>query len=108
MELTMKSYWRVLFVALAYLAYAGQAQCEEFATEGPSHPATSVWPTEGQRSFGYASQPPAGEFQRVSGEADPDAATGGGPTLAPVQVGKVDLNACEDCCSPVWAHRSGM
>jgi hypothetical protein len=96
----MKCYWRVLFVALAYLAYAGQAHCQEF-TPSP------VWPTAGQFGFGYAAEPRPGEFQLVSGHEAPDAVTGGGPAQAPDQVGQVDLNACNEC-TPVWAHRSGV
>ena len=82
-ELTMQCYWRVLFVALSYLAYAGEAHCDEFA-QG------------------------SGEFQLVSGEADFGGFFADGPAQAPIQVGKVDLNACEVSCSPVWAHRSGI
>ncbi len=102
----MKCYWRGLFVALAHLAYAGQAHCEEFANEFLSRPAAAVWPTAGQLSFGYDSQPRPGEFQLVSGEAGLDPVTG--VAQAPGQVGNVDLNAYEECCSPVWAHRSGI
>lgn len=83
----MKCFWRALFVGLSYLACAGQARCENLAQALPaSYPGISAW------------QP--GEFQLVNGEAEI------GPTQAPVQVGKVDLNACDD--SPVWAHRSGV
>jgi hypothetical protein len=101
----MKSYWRVLFVAMTCLAYAGQARCEEFATAGLSYPA---WP-EGQLSFGYAAQPQPrpGEFQLVTGEVGLQAITGDGPALEADQIGDVELNACY-YCPPVWAHRSGM
>lgn len=101
----MKCYWRVLFVAFAFLAYAGQAQCEEFVTAGLSQSAAAVWPTDGQFSFGYDALPRPGELQLVSGEVNLHSVTGSGPAE---QVGNVDLNACDDCCSPVWAHRSGI
>jgi hypothetical protein len=104
MERIMKCYWRLLFVALAYLAYAGQAHCEELATAGQLRPA-AVWPMDGQFSFGYDALPLAGEFQRVSGEAALDAE---GQALAPDQAGNINLIGCEDCCPPVWAHRSGI
>jgi hypothetical protein len=108
MEITMKCYWRLLFVAMTCLAYTGRAQCEGFATEGPSYPAASVWPTEGQLSFGSPAQPRPGEFQLVNGQAELGTVTGHGPAVAPVQVGNVDLNAFEYHHSPVWAHRSGI
>ena len=95
-ELTMKCYWRVLFVGLIYLAYAGQARGEEFAQAQPAqYQGASAWQT---------AQP--GQYRLVNGEANLDAPEGG-PLQSPVQVGKVDLNACDDC-SPVWAHRSGV
>src|SRR5882757_6747205 len=92
----MKCYWRVLFVGLIYLAYAGQAHCEEFAQAQPEqYQGASAWQT---------AQP--SQYRLVNGEANLDAPEGG-PLQSPVQVGKVDLNACDDC-SPVWAHRSGV
>ncbi|WP_425613475.1 Lpg1974 family pore-forming outer membrane protein [Anatilimnocola sp. NA78] len=106
MEPTMKCYWRVLFVAFAYLAYAGQAHCAELALEGPSYAAASGWP-DGQLSFGYEALPRPGEFLLVSGEADLGTVTGSGLAPAPDQVSQVDLSDYEDC-SPVWAHRSGI
>jgi hypothetical protein len=104
----MKCYFRVLFVALAYLAYAGQAHCEEFATEGLWRPAAAAGPTEGQLSIEYDSQPRPGDFQLVTAEADLDAVTRGGRTSSSDQLGKINLIACEDSCPPLWAHRSGV
>jgi hypothetical protein len=100
----MKCFWRVFFVAMIYLAYAGQAHCQEYATAGP--PAAPLWPIHGQH-LGYVGQPLPGEFQLVSGQEELEPVTAGGPAPAPSQVGTFDLNACNDC-PPVWAHRSGI
>ena len=106
----MKCFWRGLFVALVYLAYAGTARCEEFAQAGQAAFAgNSVWQTEQPRRLDVAAEPIPGEFQLVSGETDISAdGPVQSPANAPIQVGKIDLNECEDCCSPVWAHRSGI
>jgi len=108
-ELIMKCFWRGLFVALVYLAYAGTARCEEFAQAGPAaFTGESAWQTEQPRRLA-AAEPFPGEFQLVSGETEVSAdAPVQSPLDAPIQVGKVDLNACDECCSPVWAHRSGI
>jgi hypothetical protein len=91
----MKCYWRVLFVALAYVASAGRAHCDEFTGEVPVRTSTAIW-TEQELGFGRDSQPLAGEFQRVSGEA-------------PEQASNIQLIGCEDDdCPPIWAHRSGV
>ncbi|MFN0021053.1 MAG: Lpg1974 family pore-forming outer membrane protein [Pirellulaceae bacterium] len=106
----MKCFWRGLFVSLVYLAYAGTARCEEFAQAGPAALAgDAAWQTEQPRRLAAAAEPFRGEFQLVSGETEVSAdAPVQSPLDAPIQVGKVDLNACEECCSPVWAHRSGI
>src|SRR6185369_656636 len=66
-ELTMKCYWRVLFVGLIYLAYAGQARCEEFAQAQPAqYQGASAWQT---------AQP--SQYRLVNGEANLDAPEGG-------------------------------
>jgi len=104
----MKCFWRVLFVGLIYLAYAGQARCEEYAQAQPGqYQGASAWQTEQPHRMALVPEQGPGEYRLVNGEADLDAA-GGGPLQSPVQVGKVDLNACDDGCSPVWAHRSGV
>ena len=108
-ELIMKCLCRVLFAGLIYLAYAEQARCEEFAQKLPAHyQDVAAWPTDLPRRLAFADQQDAGEFHLVSGEAELDTANGGGPLQSPVQVGKIDLHETSDCCSPVWAHRSGI
>jgi hypothetical protein len=104
----MKCYFRVLFVALAYLTYAGQAHCEEFATEYLSRPAPAFRPSEAQLSIEYDSQPRPGDFQLVTGEADLNAVSRGGRASSADQVGNLLPIACVDGCPPVWAHRSGI
>src|ERR1051325_7852245 len=90
-ELTMKSYWRVLFAGLIYLAYAGQARCEEYGSAQPAqYQGAAAWQTE-QPSRGL------GEYRLVNGEADLDAPAGGA-LQSPVQVGKGDLKPRHDCC----------
>lgn len=102
MELTMKCFWRELIIAMTCLAFAGQARCEEF-------PAASVWPMEGELSYGYApqQQPQPGEYLLVGAEGDLQSITGGAPAPAEDQVSNFELNTCH-YCPPVWAHRSGI
>jgi len=97
----MKCFWRVLFVGLSYLAYAGQARCEDLAQANPAQDQESPWQPEEPATPDHQD---AFDFRLVNAHADEAI----GPTQAPIQVGKVDLNACDESCSPVWAHRSGV
>lgn len=99
----MKCYWRVLFLALGYLAFAGQADCQEFASEVLSHSAAANWPTSGEFRFGYDSQGLPGGLQLVSGQANLVAIDEG-----PGQASNFDPNSPVVDCAPVWSHRSGI
>lgn len=100
----MKLYWRFCSVALIYLACAGIARSEHYAPAGASGNSAGLgWMTERPQRLDTALEFPLADQTLVSGASYVNINGGAGPA----QSCDGDLDCCEECCTPLWAHMNG-